>query len=306
MPTLATATATILTALSLTPSVETASTIPGCPLIARTRGGQGIWLVWDGTKPGSLTEGLYEAICDEADELGLKAPYRVVARRCLFVTDDVVFHHAADVGLRHDPLADYEDLLWESVRDVVEILHDGEPITGAGSTLSDEQWATICVNHVIERGGGALLLVYAACAALQEQGHVVPAYVSAFSDEDGVASTRVGSWVLPLAETADEATGLTYAATISVATNLDAILRATSFGRETIHHLRTVLLSTGQALQEHADRAALSVVLPEPDTTDPDEYDDAVTTAASALYADLSGYLADHGMDPDDFVAAKL
>lgn len=308
MTELATAIDTILRNLSLTAtsSVEAAGTITGCPLIARTHDGQGIWLVWEGTQPGSLTEDLYEAICDEAEELGIEAPYRVVARRSLIVTDDVVLHHAGGVGLRHDQVADYEDLLWHSVRDIVDILHDGRPITGAGSTFSDAQWATICDNHVVERAGGALLLVYAACAALEELGHVVPAYASDFTDEDGVASTSAGSWVLPLAETVDEATGQTYRATISAPTNLDAILHASAFGRGTIHHLRTVLISTGQALQDHAGRAALSVVLPGPTTTDPDEYAETVTTAASDLYADLSGYLANHGLDPDYFFAAKL
>lgn len=66
-------------------------------LVAKNASNEGIYLVWSGANSNTdLTENVYEAITEEADEAGLAEIYHVYSRRNLVVTDDVVWYQIPD------------------------------------------------------------------------------------------------------------------------------------------------------------------------------------------------------------------
>lgn len=66
-------------------------------LVAKNAANEGIFLVWSGAGSNTdLTEGVYEAITEEAEKAGLAETYHVYSRRNLFATDDVVWYQIPD------------------------------------------------------------------------------------------------------------------------------------------------------------------------------------------------------------------
>lgn len=66
-------------------------------LIARNADNEGFYLVWNGPNANTnLTEDVYEAIADEAEEAGLEKTYHVYARLYVFQTDNVIFYQIPD------------------------------------------------------------------------------------------------------------------------------------------------------------------------------------------------------------------
>lgn len=66
-------------------------------LVAKNASNEGIYLVWSGANSNTdLTEGVYEAITEEANAAGLADVYHVYSRRNLLVTDDVIWYQIPD------------------------------------------------------------------------------------------------------------------------------------------------------------------------------------------------------------------
>lgn len=66
-------------------------------LVARNSSDEGFYLVWDGSAtPPVFDEGVYDAVVNEALEVGLKPTYHVYARFNFFQSDDVRFYQIPD------------------------------------------------------------------------------------------------------------------------------------------------------------------------------------------------------------------
>lgn len=99
MPPIARVAATVITDMGCLPVALPTDPPPGSVLVGVTLTDQGVWVAWTGAEIGDYTEAMYEATVQQAEARNLADRYRIMARRCLFVTDDVVFHQTGPDGL---------------------------------------------------------------------------------------------------------------------------------------------------------------------------------------------------------------